>query len=93
MPRPYVLLSVAQSIDGYIDDISPQRLVLSSEEDLDRVDEVRAACDAILIGATTLRRDNPRLRVKDPERCAARVGFVAGPDDSRATVRPAGRSR
>jgi riboflavin biosynthesis pyrimidine reductase len=33
MSRPYVLLSVAQSIDGYIDDTSPQRLVLSSEED------------------------------------------------------------
>jgi 5-amino-6-(5-phosphoribosylamino)uracil reductase len=72
MPRPYVLMSVAQSIDGYIDDTSPQRLVLSSEEDLDRVDEVRAGCDAILIGAVTLRRDNPRLRVKSAERRAAR---------------------
>ena len=27
---------------------------------LDRVDAVRASCDAILIGASTLRRDNPR---------------------------------
>jgi hypothetical protein len=42
MPRPYVLLSVAQSLDGYIDDPSPDRLVLSSPEDLDRVDEVSA---------------------------------------------------
>ena len=63
MPRPYVLLSVAQSLDGYIDDPSPDRLVLSSPEDLDRVDEVRAGCDAIMVGAVTLRRDNPRLRV------------------------------
>jgi len=73
MPRPYVLLSVAQSIDGYIDDTTPQRLVLSSPEDLDRVDEVRAGCDAIMIGATTLRRDNPRLRIKSAERRAARA--------------------
>lgn len=73
MPRPYVLLSVAQSIDGYIDDTGPERLVLSSTEDLDRVDEVRAGCDAIMIGATTLRRDNPRLRIKSPERRAARA--------------------
>lgn len=72
MPRPYVLLSVAQSLDGYIDDPSPERLVLSSPEDLDRVDEVRAGCDAIMVGAVTLRRDNPRLRVKSPERRAAR---------------------
>lgn len=35
MPRPYVLLSVAQSLDGYIDDPSPDRLVLSSPEDLE----------------------------------------------------------
>jgi riboflavin-specific deaminase-like protein len=73
MPRPYVLLSVAQSIDGYIDDTSPERLILSSPEDLDRVDEVRAGCDAIMIGATTLRRDDPRLRIKSAARRAARV--------------------
>lgn len=73
MPRPYVLLSVAQSLDGYIDDTSPERLVLSSPEDLDRVDEVRAGCDAIMIGATTLRRDDPRLRIKSAARRAARV--------------------
>ena len=72
MPRPYVLLSVAQSLDGFIDDPSPDRLVLSSPEDLYRVDEVRAGCDAIMVGAVTLRRDNPRLRVKSPERRAAR---------------------
>jgi 5-amino-6-(5-phosphoribosylamino)uracil reductase len=40
--RPYVLLSCAMSIDGYIDDTSPDRLILSNSEDLDRVDEVRA---------------------------------------------------
>lgn len=37
-----------------------------------RVDEVRAGCDAIMVGAVTLRRDNPRLRVKSPKRRAAR---------------------
>ena len=73
MPRPYVLLSVAQSVDGHIDDTSPERLVLSSPEDLDRVDEVRAECDAIMIGATTLRRDDPRLRIKSARLRAARV--------------------
>jgi 5-amino-6-(5-phosphoribosylamino)uracil reductase len=73
MPRPYVLLSVAQSVDGFIDDTSPERLALSSPEDFDRVDEVRAGCDAIMVGAVTLRRDNPRLRVKSDERRAARA--------------------
>lgn len=71
--RPYVVLSVATSIDGYIDDTSPDRLLLSNADDFDRVDQVRAESDAILIGGTTLRRDNPRLSVNSPERRAARV--------------------
>lgn len=71
--RPHVLLSVATSIDGYIDDTGPGRLSLSGEADFDRVDEVRAGVDAILIGATTMRRDNPRLLVNSPQRRAVRV--------------------
>jgi riboflavin-specific deaminase-like protein len=71
--RPYVILSAATSVDGYLDDTSPDRLLLSNAEDFDRVDEVRASCDAILIGATTMRRDNPRLLVNSPERRAKRV--------------------
>ena len=60
------------SVDGYIDDTTAERLRLSDEEDFDRVDQVRAESDAILIGATTLRRDNPRLIVKSPRRQAER---------------------
>jgi riboflavin-specific deaminase-like protein len=61
------------SVDGYIDDATDTRLVLSNEEDLDRVDAVRASCDAILVGANTIRSDDPRLLVRSPERRAARV--------------------
>ncbi|GLW07416.1 hypothetical protein Misp01_25460 [Microtetraspora sp. NBRC 13810] len=71
--RPYVLLSVATSIDGYIDDTSPERLLLSGPEDFDRVDQVRAESDAILVGAEAVRRDDPRLLVRDPARRAARL--------------------
>ncbi|MFI5538456.1 RibD family protein [Nocardia sp. NPDC051900] len=73
MTRPHVLLSVATSIDGYIDDASPERLHLSDAADFDRVDQVRADSDAILIGAQTLRSDNPRLLVGSAERRAARL--------------------
>jgi 5-amino-6-(5-phosphoribosylamino)uracil reductase len=61
------------SLDGHIDDHSDRRLILSGPADLDRVDEVRAGVDAILVGAGTVRRDNPRLRVRDAVRVAARV--------------------
>ncbi|MFJ8466247.1 dihydrofolate reductase family protein [Streptomyces swartbergensis] len=73
MPHPYVLLSAAVSLDGYLDDTGPERLLLSSPADFDRVDEVRASVDAILIGAGTVRADNPRLLVNSPERRAART--------------------
>ncbi|MDQ0991731.1 dihydrofolate reductase family protein [Streptomyces sp. V3I7] len=73
MPFPYVLLSAAVSLDGYLDDTGPERLLLSSPADFDRVDEVRASVDAILVGAGTIRADNPRLLVNAPARRAARV--------------------
>ena len=74
MPRrPYVLLSVATSVDGHIDDHGPERLLLSNAADFDRVDQVRAESDAILIGAGTIRADNPRLIVNSEQRRAARV--------------------
>lgn len=72
MTLPYVVLSAAMSLDGYIDDASDTRLLLSNPADFDRVDEVRSSCDAILIGGETLRRDNPRLLVNSSERRSAR---------------------
>ncbi len=77
----YVLLSCAVSLDGYLDDATDERLVLSNAADLDRVDAVRAGVDAILVGATTIRRDNPRLSVRSPARRAAReaAGKTATP--------------
>jgi 5-amino-6-(5-phosphoribosylamino)uracil reductase len=79
--RPYVLLSAAMSVDGRIDHRGPSRLILSNEDDLDRVDAERAACDAILVGAGTLRRDDPRLLVRSAARQADRVsrGLPASP--------------
>ncbi|MEU3857999.1 dihydrofolate reductase family protein [Streptomyces sp. NPDC028722] len=73
MPLPYVLLSAAVSLDGYLDDTGPERLLLSGPADFDRVDAVRASADAILVGAGTIRADNPRLLVNSAERRAARV--------------------
>lgn len=79
--RPYVVLSACVSLDGHLDSPGPERLVLSGAEDLDRVDAVRAGCDAVLVGAGTLRADRPRLLVRDPARQAARTarGLPATP--------------
>jgi 5-amino-6-(5-phosphoribosylamino)uracil reductase len=60
------------SLDGYLDDAGSERLLLSNDADFDRVDDVRATCDAILVGAATIRADNPRLLVRAEHRRAAR---------------------
>lgn len=81
MSRPYVLLSVAMSVDGYIDDLRDTRLMVSNEEDFDRVDDVRASVDAILVGANTIRRDDPRLLIRSLARQQERTrrGVAAHP--------------
>lgn len=71
--RPYVTLSCAMSIDGHLDGTGPQRLVMSNDADLDRVDQVRSENDAIMVGASTLRRDDPRLTVKSETRRLRRL--------------------
>ena len=87
---PYVLLSCATSADGYLDDASPRRLILSGPADLDRVDEVRAGCDAILVGAQTVRKDNPRLLIRDPRRSARRAARGLPEHPARVTVTATG---
>ena len=79
--RPYTLLSCGMSIDGYLGAASPRRLELSNDADFDRVDAVRASCDAILVGAATVRNDNPRLLVRSPSRREERTarGLPASP--------------
>ncbi len=88
--RPYVLLSCAASADGYLDDASPRRLILSGPADLDRVDEVRAGCDAILVGAQTVRKDNPRLLIRDPRRSARRAARGLPDQPARVTLTASG---
>src|SRR3954452_16820011 len=78
--RPYTLLSCSASRDGYLGDHRP-RLALSNAADFERVDEVRAASDAIMVGAATVRTDNPRLLVRSPARRDQRTarGLPASP--------------
>lgn len=84
--RPYTVLSCAMSLDGYCDSADEDRLVLSNAADLDRVDAVRARCDAILVGAGTVRADNPRLVLRDPRRVARRTALGRPPSPWKVTV-------
>jgi len=84
--RPYILLSCGMSIDGYLNGATEERLMLSNADDFDRVDGVRAESDAILVGATTVRMDNPRLLVRSPTRRAERAARGLLPTPIKVTV-------
>src|SRR5699024_1719497 len=88
--KPYVLSSVATSIDGCIDDATETRLLLSNDADFDRVDEVRASMDAILVGAATIRADDPRLMVRSQARKDARVAAGKTPSLGKVTMTTSG---
>jgi GTP cyclohydrolase II len=84
--RPYTLLSCCVSMDGYIGSASPRRLELSNSADFDRVDSVRASCDAIMVGAGTVRTDNPRLLVRSQSRREERAAHGMPPSPVKVTV-------
>src|SRR5881398_760325 len=84
--RPYTLLSCGMSIDGYLGSAMPRRLELSNGADFDRVDAVRASCDAILVGAATVRNDNPRLLVRSRIRREERAARGLTPSPIKVTV-------
>jgi 5-amino-6-(5-phosphoribosylamino)uracil reductase len=86
LDRPYTLLSCALSIDGYLGAATSRRLELSNDADFDRVDAVRASCDAILVGAATVRNDNPRLLVRSKARRDDRAARGLAPSPIKVTV-------
>jgi 5-amino-6-(5-phosphoribosylamino)uracil reductase len=74
------------SIDGYLGAATPRRLELSNNADFDRVDAVRASCDAILVGAATVRSDNPRLLVRSQSRREERTARGLPDSPTKVTV-------
>jgi diaminohydroxyphosphoribosylaminopyrimidine deaminase/5-amino-6-(5-phosphoribosylamino)uracil reductase len=61
---PYVTLKVAQTIDGFISNDQNQQLWLTGERSKRLVHYWRSTYDSVLIGANTLRIDNPLLTVR-----------------------------
>ena len=86
-----ITLSFATTADGYLDDATDRRLMISTPEDWAAVLELRTRCDAILVGAETLRRDNPSLLLRDPQARERRRREGLRPDLTKVTLTRSGR--
>ena len=73
--RPIVTVKLAVDANGSVDDRSAEAQRFTSEACLDEVHRLRRDCDAILVGAETIERDNPSLTVRriETERQPLRV--------------------
>jgi len=60
--QPWVILKLAMTLDGSL--AMPGRRWITGAEARAEVQRIRAGCDAILVGAATVRKDNPRLTVR-----------------------------
>jgi 2,5-diamino-6-(ribosylamino)-4(3H)-pyrimidinone 5'-phosphate reductase len=62
--RPFVFINSAMSADGKISTILRKQVRISGQNDLRRVDTLRAHSDAVMVGIGTILADNPKLTVK-----------------------------
>ncbi len=81
MNRPYVFINIAATADGKIDTFERKGASISSRRDKDRVDELRAGADAVLVGGKTLLGELPKLTVKGEALREARIkrGMTSNP--------------
>jgi diaminohydroxyphosphoribosylaminopyrimidine deaminase / 5-amino-6-(5-phosphoribosylamino)uracil reductase len=76
--RPYVALKMAMSLDGAVARRPGMNERLGSDAEARYVRELRTACDAVMVGAGTIRIDDPRLTVRPPhDRLLPYVRIVA----------------
>jgi riboflavin-specific deaminase-like protein len=71
--RPFVLANFALTWDGKISTRNRTPATFSSKNDKRRLLEIRATADAILVGRTTIERDNMRMGLSAADLRAARV--------------------
>lgn len=92
-----VVVNAAVSADGKLSSRRREQIAISGSADFDRVDRIRAAADAVLVGIGTVLADDPHLTLDEEDRRVQRLraGRPGNPArvvvDSRARTPPDAR--
>lgn len=76
--RELVIAHLGQSLDGQIATSTGASRNVTSDENLTHVHRLRALCDAVLVGASTVERDDPQLTTRK----------VSGDNPARVVIDP-----
>ncbi len=84
MSRPFVFLNMASTVDGKITSSRREFPQYPSKHDRHHMDELRSRADALMVGAGTLRADDPALHIRSES--ARRSRGEAGKSEGLPTV-------
>lgn len=87
--KPWVILKLAMTLEGYL--AIPGKKWITGPQARDEVQKIRSGCDAILVGAETVRKDNPQLTVRKVFRHSAECRNVGGEQPWRVVVTRSGK--
>lgn len=87
-----VVVNAATSVDGKLSTRRRRQVRISGPDDFDRVDRLRAACDAVAVGVGTVLADDPTLGVKEEQRRVTRLQNGRPAHPARVVVDSAART-
>ncbi len=86
MDRPFVFINIAMTADGKIDTFERKGSAISSQQDKERVDQLRASADAVMVGGRTLLDEDPKLTVKSEVLRAERIARGLSPNPAKVGI-------
>jgi 2,5-diamino-6-(ribosylamino)-4(3H)-pyrimidinone 5'-phosphate reductase len=69
----HVHVNAAVSADGKLSSRRREQITISGPDDFDRVDRIRAAADAVMVGVGTVLADDPHLTLDEEDRRVQRL--------------------
>jgi 2,5-diamino-6-(ribosylamino)-4(3H)-pyrimidinone 5'-phosphate reductase len=89
--RPFVSINMAMTVDGKITSAAREYPTFTSPHDRRNMDRLRAEADVLVVGAGTVRADDPPLHVRDPALRAYRRSLGKGEGLDRVLVTASAR--